>query len=54
MDVHKLTSGKMGESITVIVYCNSEGNFLSPVSIFKGVHKKAEWEDQILPDLQLS
>lgn len=48
-DVHYLTSGEKGESITAIVCCNAEGNFLPPVCIFKGVNKKAEWEDQMPP-----
>lgn len=48
-DVHKLTSGEKGENITAIVCCNAEGNFLPPVCIFKGVNKKAEWEDKMPP-----
>lgn len=48
-DVHKLTSGEKGETITAIVCCNAEGNFLPPVCIVKGVNKKVEWEDQMPP-----
>lgn len=39
-EVHAITSGERGETITVIVCCNSEGNFLPPYCIFQGVNKR--------------
>lgn len=39
-DVHALSSGEKGETISVIASCNAEGTFLPPVAIFKGKNKK--------------
>jgi hypothetical protein len=35
-DVHHVTSGQRGETISLIACCNAEGKFLPPYSIFKG------------------
>lgn len=48
-EVHTVTSGEKGETITVVACCNSEGNFLPPYCIFKGVNKKNEFEDGMPP-----
>ena len=44
-DVHVLTSGEKGETVTLVACCNAEGNFLPPYCIFKGVNKKQEYGD---------
>ncbi|KAK9703819.1 DDE superfamily endonuclease [Popillia japonica] len=48
-DVHALSSGEKGETISVIASCNAEGTFLPPVAIFKGKNKKDEFEDGMPP-----
>jgi hypothetical protein len=48
-DVHVLTSGEKGETVSVIACSNAEGNFLPPYCIFKGVNKKAEFSDGMPP-----
>lgn len=34
-DVHAISSGEKGETISVFACCNAEGTFMPPVSIFK-------------------
>jgi hypothetical protein len=41
-------SAEKGETISVTACC-SEGHFLPPVNIFKGVNKKQEFEDDLPP-----
>jgi hypothetical protein len=48
-DVHLLTSAKKGNTISAISSCSAEGHFLPPVSTFKGVNKKQEFEDGLPP-----
>lgn len=48
-DVHVLTSGEKGETISVIACTNAEGTFLPPYCIFKGVNKKPEYSDGMPP-----
>lgn len=39
-NIHSLTSGEKGETITIIACCNAEGAFLPPACIFKGKYQK--------------
>jgi hypothetical protein len=48
-DIHLLTSVEKGETIFVITCCSTEGHFLPPVCIFKGVNKKEEFEEGLPP-----
>jgi hypothetical protein len=47
--VPQITSGKKGETITVLACCNAEGTFIPPFCIFKGKNKTSEFEDNVLP-----
>lgn len=47
--VATVTSTERGETITLVVCCNAEGNFLPPAVIMKGKNKKKEWEDDLPP-----
>lgn len=44
-NVHVVTSGERGETVTIIGCCNAEGSFLPPMCIMKGVRHKPEFED---------
>jgi hypothetical protein len=44
-NVHTVTSGERGETVTVIACCNAEGSFIPPMCIMKGVRHKPEFED---------
>ncbi|XP_063226226.1 uncharacterized protein LOC134533020 isoform X1 [Bacillus rossius redtenbacheri] len=48
-DLHVLTSGEKGETISVIACTNAEGSFLPPYCIFKGVNRKPEYSDGMPP-----
>lgn len=48
-DVHTITLKEKGETISVVVCCNAEGNFIPPYCIFKGINKKSEFEDGMPP-----
>lgn len=50
--VPSITSGERGETITLIVCCNAEGNFLPPTCILKGRYSKKEYEDGMPPGEQ--
>jgi hypothetical protein len=43
--VHRITSGEIGGTITLIAGCSAEGNFVSSYFIFKGKRKKNEFEE---------
>lgn len=47
--VSTVTSTEKGETISLVVCCNAEGNFLPPAVIMKGKNKKQEWEDNLPP-----
>jgi hypothetical protein len=53
-DVHHVTSGERGETISLIACCNAEGKFLPPYCIFKGKRKKIEFEDGMPPGSQVT
>lgn len=53
-NVSSLTSGEKGETISVIAYCNAEGMFLPPYSIFKGKNRKEEFLDGLPPGSQIA
>lgn len=48
-DVHVRKAKERGETVTVVACCNAEGSFLPPYCIFKGVNKKAMWEESMPP-----
>ena len=43
-DVKMVTTAEKGETITIMACCNSEGHFLPPYCIMKGVYKKQQYE----------
>lgn len=47
--VSTVTSTEKGETISLVVCCNAEGNFTPPAVIMKGKNKKKEWEDNLPP-----
>lgn len=40
----------MDETVTVVSYCDAEGNSLPTNCIFKGVNKQQIWEDNMPPE----
>jgi hypothetical protein len=48
-NVHVLISEPKTENVRVIACCKYAGQFLPPVSIFKGVNKKEELADGLPP-----
>jgi hypothetical protein len=47
--VHGLTAGEASDNVTVIACCNTVGQFLLPVQIFKVVDTKREFGDGLPP-----
>lgn len=48
-NVHNLTSGEKGETVSIIACCSASGQFLPPTLIYKGVYKKPEFEYGLPP-----